>query len=96
MVKYVTVTEVGVEYYDSFQEEGLRIHPNPASETLSIEVAGITIQEVSLFDLNGNLLSRISASDSQMQVDLTGFPAGTYLLKVKTVKGELTKKFVKK
>jgi PKD repeat protein len=96
MVKYVTVTEVGVEYYDSVQEENLRIHPNPASETLSIEVAGITIQEVSLFDLNGNLLSRISASDSQMQVDLTGFPAGTYLLKVKTVKGELTKKFVKK
>ena len=44
----------------------------------------------------GKLVMHITVNDTRAQLDLTDLTAGTYLLKIKTDKGDLSRKVVKK
>lgn len=61
---------------------GLKVYPNPVSNVLVIE-AQTTMASVSLYSLNGTLLPiDYSSRNGKMTLDLSGFDAGLYLLKV--------------
>jgi hypothetical protein len=61
----------------------LSIFPNPAGERVNI-VAGEQILEVSLFNIQGQLLLRQPAHDERLQLNVSGLHNGIYLIRVRT------------
>ncbi len=76
-----------------FTQNKINIYPNPVSDILYFETAGVTIEKVMIFDLSGrkileqNQVNTISVSDLQK---------GNYILKIFSDKGVQTKKIIVK
>ncbi len=80
--------------------EILRAYPNPASTTLTVIVNELTAQhEAVLTDLLGHEVGRIELKEESEQLtgssDVSGLPAGMYLIKVSVGNQLLTKKILK-
>jgi len=63
-----------------------RIYPNPTKGVLSIELAPVDTRQaiVSVYDITGKLLRRRKPVSGSCEVDLSPFPAGTYILMIAT------------
>jgi hypothetical protein len=66
----------------------VRLHPNPARETLSVVVSDVIIAGYALRDLKGRVLrsATVSASD-RLSVAVADLPAGGYILSVRSADG---------
>lgn len=62
--------------------------PNPAKEKVQIQ-AGVLIDEIRIYNMVGELLSSGKINTSSVQVDLSGYETGVYVIKV--VSGNLSK-----
>jgi hypothetical protein len=87
--------------YDGIQESSgtaLLLYPNPAGETLTVEMgSGTTITEWRITDLSGKLLL---SSDEETVVPaakilVAALPKGVYLLMAETAKGSFAAKWQK-
>lgn len=54
--------------------------PNPTAGPLTVNWQGDLPQEVFLSDMNGKLLKRFVPPGTSLEIDLSAFPAGSYLL----------------
>jgi aminopeptidase N len=72
------------------------LFPNPASGSVAIQNRNPSnpMRRMELFDVAGHLVKKVGIAgiESLQQLDLTGLTAGSYLLKIYTVKGEVLKK----
>ncbi len=86
-------TTVGVEEPPEVQ---LNVFPNPVRDLLNVQTED-RITLVSMFDIRGQLLSEIEVSDTvnSMSIQVSDLPSGIYLLKVTTINGMHTERFVK-
>ncbi|MBR6847183.1 MAG: T9SS type A sorting domain-containing protein [Bacteroidales bacterium] len=66
-----------------------KIYPNPTSGKINIEVAGMT--HVTVVNAIGQFVYDTDVDADQVNVDMTPFPAGTYLVRIVTDKGVCTK-----
>jgi hypothetical protein len=64
-------------------KEMLSIYPNPTSETVKI-VTEETVEIIELYDVQGSLLKTIYPSHHQLQLDMSSYEAGVYLLVPRT------------
>jgi lysophospholipase L1-like esterase len=69
------------------------LYPNPTNGLLTIETDGVPVLEVQVIDLSGRV--QVRNNDRQYRVDLSGLPAGTYLVKLTTDRGVTTHRVVK-
>lgn len=71
-------------------EEKIIIYPNPAADMINISLPGLYgVKEVSLADINGRIVEKMSFSHQGKAADLiqistASLPAGTYFLRVNT------------
>lgn len=78
---------------DSFFKNNFSIYPNPVSNVLNISVKNeMTINSLSITDLNGRV---VSSSDSSTSIDVSSLSSGVYFISVETNEGKGTSKFVK-
>lgn len=71
---------------------GVSLYPNPVKDILNIDLVDNTrISSVKIYDLQGKLLLEKANND----IDVSSLSVGVYLIKIKSEKGEFTKKFVK-
>jgi hypothetical protein len=57
----------------------IKAYPNPSNGLLNLELP--TAQgQIMLYELSGRLLARQTHSDTQLSLDLSNYPSGTYLL----------------
>jgi hypothetical protein len=63
------------------KEAGIRIYPNPAKDELHIS-AGSVMEDVSITDVAGRVLYSAEQLPAESKVDVSGFAAGVYLLRV--------------
>ena len=82
-------TVVGIEEPDVPTAE-LNVWPNPVSNVLHLS-DGPDIRRVEVLDLSG----RVQSTSTSREVNVSALPAGLYLLRVVTVEGITTKKFIK-
>lgn len=77
-------------------ESTIRVYPNPAKEFLKIDFTSIKYQNLSttLYDMSGRLVltREYSTYNSDLVLNTSNLPNGVYILKVKTDKGEFSKK----
>ncbi|NEN22828.1 T9SS type A sorting domain-containing protein [Cryomorpha ignava] len=72
----------------------LEIFPNPASNLLNIYFPTRGSGQVTVFDLSGKMLLNEIYFGEQMQVDVSDFPSGMYLIRVADDEKVAVKKFV--
>ena len=77
-------------------EPGIRLFPNPASDRLTISTAEI-IREITIFDIHGKQVKRITAINSQTSdISVRDLAAGEYFVRTQNEMGrKSTVRFVK-
>ena len=69
------------------------IYPNPVNNVLNISVKNeISINNLSITDLNGRVVTSSSSSSS---IDVSNLSSGVYFVSIETNEGRGTAKFVK-
>ena len=86
----ITAHFVSIEAVDEMEETALILWPNPASQTVYID--GIGFAEVKVY----NFLGQLVKETKENVIDLSAQEAGTYILKVITPSGVVTKQIIKK
>ncbi|WP_298154533.1 T9SS type A sorting domain-containing protein [Flavobacterium sp.] len=89
----VTVTQVTLGNAD-WSKTALTVAPNPVKDVLSVNSAQ-TITSLSVYNLIGQRVLNSFPGTLQAQINLSGFPAGTYLMKVLSGNKVKTVKLVK-
>ncbi|HTL81679.1 MAG TPA: T9SS type A sorting domain-containing protein [Bacteroidia bacterium] len=69
-------------------------YPNPASDALHISLPGNTEAEISIVDLQGNVVRRISSKQKNVVLDVADLAAGMYFIRFESGSISETRKFV--
>ena len=84
----LSVNSVQVEPY-------VVLSPNPVSDLLTLKISLGEIHNVKLYSLNGKLVRTYTFNQSKVEVDLSAFENGLYLLQIQTNTNLLHKKIIK-
>ncbi|MEA3452601.1 MAG: BspA family leucine-rich repeat surface protein, partial [Bacteroidota bacterium] len=77
---------------------GISIYPNPTSGKLTIKNEQLIINNLEITDITGKTIfnSQFSTLNSQLEIDLSSFESGIYLISIQTDKEIFTTKIIKK
>ena len=73
----------------------VKLYPNPASATITIESQTINLKSIEIFNSLGQLMQAIPNDNSQLSIEVSNLATGTYFVKVHSDKGVGVSKFVK-
>lgn len=74
--------------------ENINVFPNPSNGMVYVCTESQQVQELQVFDLSGRMLLQKSINETEFSIDLSGYNAGTYILRLTTSKGVETSKIV--
>ena len=90
----INVTTTGI---DSWLDNSVSLYPNPAKEYVDIRVDGdLTVTMMEVYDVYGKLVNTVNVIDNPTRINVSTHADGMYFVRVTTVKGAVTKTFVKK
>ena len=69
------------------------VQPNPASEGATV-LSSFGLTRIEAYDPNGHRVADLPASGLQATLDVASWPAATYLLRITTPMGTVTKKLI--
>jgi len=81
-----------------FESLKVALYPNPAQQTLFLELGNtpLTIDKVTVFDIQGKLLLSLILKGSSTAIDVSSLSSGNYFLRMSSGKDTMTKRFIKK
>ena len=68
----------------------INIFPNPAIDAITIQCEGL--QQITLYNSIGQIILTSEVTGNQLQIDLSAFPAGYYIIQALTTQGVMTQK----
>lgn len=75
------------------QALGVKVYPNPASSTLTVELEQSSLEQVEIRSLTGQvLLQENGAGKNNIQLSVEQFPPGLYLVLITTPQGKICQK----
>jgi len=80
-------------------ESKISIYPNPADDELTITLptySAVNHTTLELFDIYGNLLKNVTVTGNTTTVDISGYPAGVYVVRFMNNEGVVAKRIVKR
>lgn len=93
-------TPTGINDYSETPKNSVSVFPNPVSDYANINIstaADINV-EISIYNMNGSLIESFIRYSSNgiinCQINTADFPMGTYIVKVNTVNGTTSSKFI--
>ena len=92
--KEVVITLSDLTSVEEFNKE-MFIYPNPAKNSLTIKSSTIEIVEVKVMSEFGNLILQKEVNGLNEELNLIAFPAGLYILQIRTSEGIINRKFIK-
>ncbi|OFY70837.1 MAG: hypothetical protein A3G23_11995 [Bacteroidetes bacterium RIFCSPLOWO2_12_FULL_37_12] len=100
--KIITVKTTKVENLNKAGNDGFVLYPVPASDKLIIQSENPeTIEEITLFNIHGKKEKTVRVntlvnnnSRKNMEVSLTEIPAGSYIVRIKSIGGREWKKLI--
>ena len=72
-------------YVENIGEINVNVFPNPTSQKITIQINNyqdLQSGELYLYNMNGQLLNQLNIRHTSVEIDLSGMPSGTYLLKL--------------
>ena len=76
-------------------ENTVVVYPNPTNGMIQIQNSESRIQDVEVYDAYGKMLNALNVNDHAAALDLSGYAAGIYFVRVTTDRGVVTKRVVK-
>lgn len=83
-------------------ENSINIYPNPTKNIFNLEFnsSSIELYNIKLYDLNGNIIQNLNNGYSSsglniIEIDLTNFSNGTYIMKIELGKEVISRKVIK-
>ena len=96
---FVPDDTVGIETYYNHRESDIYLYPNPTNGETVVCGYMYDYRSIELFDLQGRKLADLAESHNGTSlpvIDLTPYPAGTYLVRINFNRGvSVTRKVVK-
>jgi hypothetical protein len=89
---YVVKTPVNIHEIENKQAD-IFVFPNPTKGQLIIENRELSIEHITVYDLGGKILKQII--NPSQEINLSDLASGIYLVKVKTIQGEVVQKIIK-
>ena len=74
-----------LEYSEMLSDIQLNIYPNPTAGRLKVELLNLPDEQtvdIKVYNLSGQLIVAREKAGWQTEIDLSGQPAGTYLMKI--------------
>lgn len=90
---YMEVEVGGSLAIDENQKEVTSIHPNPATDDITID-SKVSISAVKIYDMQGRLILEEIVNDFQSQIDVSSIENGSYVLTIETEEGKEDKLIV--
>jgi hypothetical protein len=81
--------------FTRISQDNIRLYPNPANTTLSIEILDVTFDEIMIFSTTGMLVKTINPSSNNLEVNVSEFQSGMYFIRFVSDGLAVTKRFVK-
>jgi len=93
----VSLKSANIENTIPIQKGSFMIYPNPVNQVLNLKLDQVFDQdEYSIFSVLGALISKNSLNSNLTQIDMSGLPAGLYVVKVKNGDQSFQEKFIKR
>lgn len=74
----------------------LTIYPNPATTNITVaSTDNVELSSISIYDLNGRVINQLSVNRNQVEIDITTYLPGNYVVKALAGEQELTQRFIK-
>ncbi|MGE0637109.1 MAG: YCF48-related protein [Bacteroidia bacterium] len=88
----------GVGIHEADVNEDLRIYPNPAANSITLEIQLIGQQSsVKIYDVRGQqIFETVNNKQKKLSIDVSGFAAGLYVIQLQSQQGVVSKKFMKR
>lgn len=74
--------EQNEEKYLQKVEDKIKVYPNPTNNSLKIELPDNQLSNIELIDINGKILKSIQNIDAPININVSHFNPGVYILKV--------------
>ena len=88
----------GVNKLPGESSSGIKIWPNPATDRITIEIKSQNNTKnflISIYDIQGQLVFEKSVSQKSMNINISSFISGVYIVKLSNNKGVEMSKFIK-
>lgn len=77
---------------NQFLAESIKVFPNPASNFVNIKANGITVENVIMRNINGQVIKSKIINNNEGQINIESIPAGIYVISIVTEQGVLNQK----
>ncbi|PKR80364.1 hypothetical protein CW751_09830 [Brumimicrobium salinarum] len=84
----------GLGLSTEFVESNLTIFPNPSNEIVYVQLNGVEINSIDVSDMTGRKVGTFTTSNQYVEIDVTNFNAGAYLLNINTEHGNLLERII--
>src|SRR5690606_7768964 len=91
----VTLFDTTLSIDDNPHSIALKYYPNPTQDYFNIS-SNEKIQKIDLYDISGRLIRTSVVNDFETIQNVISLRSGTYILKIKTDKGEIIGRMIKK
>ena len=91
---YYIKSEFALGIEDLTPQQKLKLYPNPITNLLNIYLPNSTIEKITIYSVIGTVIQTIN-KDLRV-IDLSDLESGSYFITLKTNRGIVTKKFIKK
>lgn len=78
-----------------FAQYGISVYPNPVSETLAIQSANYSIESAAIFNIVGQQVYQRDLSNVHLEIDLSSYSEGVYILQIQVNGKVMTTKLIK-
>ena len=90
-----TTKEAPVSIHNVVNVHSAKLYPNPAAETLYVEVNNPAVKQLKVMDITGKLLLSQSVSANKEAINISSLPSGTYYLQLVSDTQAVGSRFVK-
>jgi hypothetical protein len=73
----------------------IKMYPNPATNSLYIDVADNSANSIWISDLRGNIVTNVAVAAQHNEINISSLPAGVYLVQVNSNDKKAVMRFVK-
>jgi hypothetical protein len=84
-----TGIDTSSQYYKDFQ-----LFPNPAKGRLRVKLPAVTGQQLQIYNASGSLLHSQQVQGLEIELDVSRWSPGQYLLKLQSARGVVTRKLI--
>jgi hypothetical protein len=68
---------------------GIKVFPNPATESFRLDMAGLLAKEATMLHIDGRAIQSLTPEMLENEIDISSLQSGTYLVQIITEEGEV-------